>query len=159
MKKMKFNKIQIILFSLALFCYGCNECEPLSDGSTEIVISFFDITKPIENTNNFETLEVKYDSILVVGYSETLLVQEDTTAFFTLPLSPNDSTTFVFMLGNTADSLTLSYQRSISVNSPDCGVLEEILGLAIGNPTSFKQATILKTTVDFSGAGNVSILK
>ena len=156
---MKFNKIHLLLFSVFILFFSCNECEPIADGSNEIKIAFFDVSKPIENSNDFESLKVKYDSILVVGYSETLLVTEDSLTSVTLPLSPEKTTTFIFMLGNTTDSLTVNYQRNINVDTPDCGISEEIFDLEISNPTSFQEAMVIRTMVDFSGQNNITILK
>lgn len=76
-----------------------------------------------------ENVEVIFDSI-VSPQTDSIFYLEETLSQFQLPLSAAESQTdFLFYYGPRADTIRFTYSKRNTVDSPECGIDTEFIGL------------------------------
>ncbi|WNB18177.1 DUF6452 family protein [Marivirga arenosa] len=76
-----------------------------------------------------EQVQVIFDSI-VSPESDSTFFQSDTLSIFELPLNPgSNQTSFYFYYGPFVDSIEFNYETRNAVDSPECGIDLEFVGM------------------------------
>ncbi|HET8859996.1 DUF6452 family protein [Marivirga sp.] len=113
----------LILFTLIFACDVDSNC-----GSVNVDYVTF---RPVTLNANLEEIrrEVIFDSI-VSPQTDSIFFLQDTIGSFTLPLSPAENhTDFYFYYGERGDTIRFTYEKRNSVDSPECGINPEFIGL------------------------------
>jgi hypothetical protein len=113
-------KFRILFFVIALLLSGCVIVETCDDNSDSELVARFKTLKE----------EVSYDSIVSPltlygireGMADSLIYDSVSTSTLTVPLDPHhDTSRFVMLIGETSDTLVVSYRREIYMISYTCG--------------------------------------
>lgn len=112
-----------------LLIAGIFACEVDSNcGSVNIDYVTF---RTVSLNANLEEVNVGviFDSI-VSPQTDSIFFLQDTLSNFQLPLSPADNQTdFFFYYGNRSDSIQFTYEKRNRVDSPECGIDMEFVGM------------------------------
>jgi hypothetical protein len=141
-------KFRILFFVIALLLSGCVIVETCDDNSDSELVARFKTLKE----------EVSYDSIVSPltlygireGMADSLIYDSVSTSTLTVPLDPHhDTSRFVMLIGETSDTLVVSYRREIYMISYTCGFanLFTIEDIEYRNGI-IKSDTIVKEMVD-----------
>jgi len=135
------KKILVILLLSGIFaCDVDSNC-----GSINVDYVTF---RPVTLNANLEeqNVNVIFDSI-ISPQTDSIFFYQDTLSNFQLPLSPvENQTDFFFYYGPNADTIRFTYETSNSVDSPECGVNLQYLGMDTAYQT-FDSLVIVNDTL------------
>lgn len=117
------NFIIILLIAAVIACDVDSNC-----GS--IAVNYVTLSSYTTNLNQEESLaEITYDSI-ISPQTDSVFIKDSTTANLILPLDPGSSQTdFYFYYNEGGDTISFTYGKRTRVDSPECGIDFEFVGL------------------------------
>lgn len=122
MKKIRFGILTLLI--LAIFaCDVDSNCASVN--ADYVTISTYKLNANLQE----RAYPVKYDSIKS-PQTDVVFVAQDTLATIALPLSPAENRTdFYFYYEQKTDTLSFTYEKRATVDSPECGIDNEFIGL------------------------------
>ena len=143
-----YNAILLIMMA-ALFLISCDDTICSNLYTSNINISFFD-----SQSRNSKTLIV--DSIGALG-TDSIFYREDTASLYILPVNTiSDSTVFIFFSNENIDTITVSYTRTISLLSKDCGYSQAFEQLNVPY-TSFPEVIVKSSVLSITNDDDIEI--
>ena len=86
-----------------------------------------------------------------------MFYREDTASLFILPLNSfSDSTVFLFFTGAGTDTLTVSYQHTIDLQSKDCGFTQIFEQLEVPY-SSYPEVIVKSSTLSITNDDDIEI--
>jgi hypothetical protein len=118
------KKSLVVLLITAIFaCDVDSNCESVNVN----YITFRTVT--LDANLNENPKEVKFDSV-ISPQTDSIFVYQDTISNFRLPLSPvENQTDFFFYYEGKGDTIRFTYEKISRVDSPECGIDLEYVGL------------------------------
>jgi len=142
------NAILLIMVSALLFI-SCDDTICSNLYTANVNISFFD-----RQSRDTKTLIV--DSVGALA-TDSMFYREDTASLFILPLnSISDSTVFLFFTSAGTDTLTVSYQRTIDLQSKDCGFTQIFEQLEVPY-SSYPEVIVKSSTLSITNDDDIEI--
>jgi hypothetical protein len=122
---MKTLKYLLIVLSLSVLfaCAVDSNCDSLN--TDFVTFATYKLDANLQET----AYAVKYDSIRS-PQTEIVFISLDTLTNIALPLSPVENRTdFYFYYENKTDTISFSYEKRVNVDSPECGIDNQFIGL------------------------------
>jgi len=130
---------------------ACSDCEPPPEAGNLLVLNYYD-SVAFNANRQLTAKKVRYDSIFTLQLADTLplsQVYSTDSVVLRLPM-PSVGDSVVFVMASTEsipgsnpttfrpryDTLSVGFDRLVTVVTPDCGVTENFENLRIGPPTS-----------------------
>lgn len=138
------KRVKYLLYILVLVVFS--GCEVDSNcGSINVDYVTFSLLA-VDDDGELLEQEIAFDSI-VSPSSQVRFSLDSLVTGFALPLNPGaDNTSFYFYYNDTADTIIFNYEKISTVDSPECGIIEEFRGLDTTRQT-FDSLVIVNDTL------------
>jgi len=138
-----------VFILMILISTACDDTICSNLYSPNLTVGFFD-----QKSRNAKI--TKFDSITAVG-TDSIFYKLDSTSTYLLPANPfADSAIFLFINNGTIDSLFVSYNRTIVVESSDCGYYQ-IYENVNATYSTFPEVISNNNTLSIKNENNIEI--